>query len=169
MSDSNLITLRGRVGTEPSIHITAAGRQVVNFRLGSTSGFMDPVTRQWRDKPTEWFTVKVWGPAGDNVTSSLTRGTPVIVQGVLSSEEWTSDDGTRHTNVVTSRTIGVDIRYGRVTYTKVTRETPGVVAGSTASADAAASADEPGGPDEDTEEYLAPEPVEPLDWEKLAG
>ena len=124
MSDTNQITVRGRVGTEPEITVTPSGRQVTKFRLGSTRGYRD-TAGEWREHPTEWFTVKVWGAASDAVSQSLHRGMPVVVQGALSCEEWVSeDDRNQHTHVITAATIAVEVRFGIVTYNKVTRLGP---------------------------------------------
>src|SRR5690606_1733200 len=41
MSDSIQITVRGRVGTEPDLLVTANGREVTRFRLGATRSYRD--------------------------------------------------------------------------------------------------------------------------------
>ncbi|TNC17651.1 single-stranded DNA-binding protein [Georgenia sp. 311] len=163
MSDTNQITVRGRVGTEPDITITPSGRQVTKFRLGSTRGYRD-TAGEWRDHPTEWFTVKVWGGASDAVSQSLHRGMPVVVQGVLSTEEWISgDDRNQHTNVITATTVAVEVRYGLVTFNKVTRigppeAVPAVVDGP--------PAEEPPGLEDPEEEGASPEEAAELAVER---
>ena len=84
MSDTNQITVRGRVGTEPDVLVTTTGKEMTKFRLGSTRSYRD-ASGEWHDTETEWFTVKAWGTAGELVRQSLHRGMPVIVQGVLSA------------------------------------------------------------------------------------
>lgn len=184
MSDSVQITVRGRVGTDPELLVTANGRQMTRFRLGSTRSYRD-AAGEWREDPTEWFTVKVWGAPGDQVRQSVHRGMPVIVQGRLSSEEWTSGERVNHTNVITAGVIAVDVKYGLVTYSKVTRlggESDRIEDGSQPGAPDAARADDPAGggpaamPDTPAEEelappsgepVLAPPPVEQDPWERV--
>lgn len=124
MSDTNHITVRGRVGTDPEVVITTNEREVTRFRLACTRSFRDSASGEWRDAATEWFTVKTWGANGAQVQRSIRRGMPVVVQGVFSSEEWTGPERTSHTNVITAGVIAVDIQYGVVSYAKVVRPTP---------------------------------------------
>ena len=180
MSDSNQITVRGRVGTDPNVHVIGEGKRVTKFRLGSTRSYRD-AAGEWREAGTEWFTVKVWGAQGQAVCDSLHRGMPVIVMGRLSSEEWSSEERTHHTNVITATAIGVDIKYGLVTFAKLTRQAPastgeagaGEVTGvpgaveQPADTEAAEPEDELGDleePDEDTDPVLAGSVLGPDPW-----
>ncbi|MCM3662322.1 single-stranded DNA-binding protein [Georgenia satyanarayanai] len=162
MSDTNQITVRGRVGTDPEIVITTNDREVTRFRLACTRSYRDSASGEWRETGTEWFTVKTWGPNGKVVQRSIRRGMPVLVQGILSSEEWAGPERTSHTNVITAGVIAVDIKYGLVTYAKVIEQAPAeaFAAGGTA----------PGTDEErDPEDGGAPvgEGLEPSDpWEK---
>lgn len=187
MTDTNQITVRGRVGTEPDVFVTGTGKEVTRFRLGSTRSFRDSATGEWRDAETAWFTVKAWGPAAQAVQESIHRGMPVIVQGIFSFEEWVSGDQQRNANVITAHAIGVDIRHGRVRHFRVSREAPadgerteqGVGAavddgdGGQSAADelvdaglADAGADGGGSDLTDGEPTLAPDAVDPSMWEK---
>ncbi|PYG00219.1 single-strand DNA-binding protein [Georgenia satyanarayanai] len=161
MSDTNQITVRGRVGTDPEIVVTANGREVTRFRLACTRSYRDSAG-EWRETATEWFTVKTWGPGGTIVQRSVRRGMPVLVQGTFSSEEWTGPDRTSHTNVITAGVIAVDIKYGLVTYAKVVRETP---AEGGAAGEGMTGADEERKPeDSGTPPAEGLEPADP--WEK---
>lgn len=128
MSDHNVITVRGRVGTDPVKVLTTSGRTLARFRLGSTRSYRD-ADGTWHDEPTEWFTVKVWGQPADNVCRSLTKGVPVVVQGRLAAEEWRGEDATFHSNIITASIVGIDLKYGEARYTKVVREAAADVAG----------------------------------------
>jgi len=123
MSDSSQITVRGRVGTEPEVLVTANGREMTRFRLGSTRRYQD-ASGEWREEESQWFTVKAWGSLSEPVCRSIHRGMPVVVQGRLSTEEWVSGERTGHTTVITASLVAVDIKYGLVTHTKLLRETP---------------------------------------------
>lgn len=185
MSDSNQITVRGRVGTAPDVVVTGNGRRMTKFRLGSTRGYRDTTTGEWRETGTEWFTVKMWGPGGETVVQSVRRGMPVIVQGVFSSEEWDSGERHHHTNVITATAIGVDIKYGLVTYAKVLRQSPadadpggdgqetdGQAQRKVGTEDATGADGQGIEPEEEDvpdapDPVLAPGPVDPGAWEKL--
>lgn len=122
MSDTNQITVRGRVGTDPEIDVLPSGKEVTKFRLACTRSYRDSAG-EWHETATEWFTVKAWS-MGEEIVRSVRRGMPVLVQGVFSSEEWAGTERTNHTNVITAGVIAVDIKYGLVTYTKVNRPAP---------------------------------------------
>lgn len=161
---SNSITVRGHVGTHPEIVITPAGRRLVKFRLGSTRSFRDRATGQWREHPTDWFTVEVWGDKGINLDQSLRVGVPVVVLGTFSCQEWSTEQRQGYTNVINADSVSVDLRNGRAPYTKITREAAPEPAGEgtdTPDGDAATSSTA-----EDTPE-AAPEPVEADAWEKV--
>ena len=164
---SNSITVRGHVGTHPQIIVTPTGRQLVKFRLGSTRGFRDKVSGEWRDHPTDWFTVEVWGERGINLDQSLRVGVPLIVQGTFQCQEWTSEDRQGFTNVINADTVAIDLRSGRATYTKIIREESVDDRAGEDQSDGASSA---AGEDTSSPE-LSPEPapnlVDPDQWEKV--
>src|SRR5690606_29170002 len=76
---------------------------------------------QWADRPTEWFTVKAWRDAALNIALSVHKGEPVIVQGRLRSQEWTSADGPRTDHVIEAFAVGHDLMRGRASFTRVVR------------------------------------------------
>lgn len=162
---SNTINVRGHVGTHPEIVITQAGRRLVKFRLGSTRSFRDRVTGEWREHPTDWFTVEVWGDKGINLDRSLRVGVPVAVVGTFSCQEWTKEDRQGHTNVINADSVAIDLRHGKAEYTKITREAAPTDAAD-ASADTPDAAASGAAEGEDVPE-TAPDAVDPRAWEKV--
>ena len=179
MSDTNQITVRGRVGTDPDIQVTPGGKEVTRFRLASTRSYRD-ASGEWHDADTEWFTVKAWTGFAKAVQDSIRRGMPVIVEGVFSCEEWVTADQPRSANVITASAIGVDIRHGLVKHFKVTRlaqeegtNGSGAATSGTPAAGSQDSADHNGTEDGQSQAddhstaadpALAPEPVDPDAW-----
>ena len=90
MSTQSLdLTVVGWIGTDVRIHHESdGGVPFTTFRLGSTRRWFDKQAGEWRDAQTEWFNVKVWRTTALNAARSLRKGDPVIVQGLLSTEEW---------------------------------------------------------------------------------
>lgn len=162
---TNTINVRGHVGTHPEIVITPAGRRLVKFRLGSTRGFRDRTTGEWREHPTDWFTVEVWGDKGINLDQSLRVGVPVAVVGTFSCQEWSKEDRHGHTNVINADSVAIELRHGKAAYTKITREAPPTAAAdaSADTPDAAAFAATEDAPAPQT----APDAVDPYAWEKV--
>src|SRR5690606_32391744 len=128
----------------------------------------DPLTGQWRDGRTEWFTVKAFDELAENVAASLAKGTPVVVQGVLSTDTWMRDGQEQTTLVVTADLVGIDLRTGTAHFARVVR---GVrleeeeVASAGSSRDSASDADVPSweippADDDEPAPDLGEEPVE---------
>jgi single-strand DNA-binding protein len=138
MSDVN-VTVVGHVGTNPTLSMSENGTEWSTFRMASTRRVRDPLTGQWSDGATLWFTVKTWRDKARNVAHSLRKGDPVVVTGRLMVDEWTSErevglpDGTtttfpeqRYKLVVEAQHVGPDATRGIVRYAPVIdRGSPG--------------------------------------------
>ena len=114
MSTQSLdLTVVGWIGTDVRIHHESdGGVPFSTFRLGSTRRWFDKQAGVWRDAQTEWFNVKVWRTTALNAARSLRKGDPVIVQGVLSTEEWVSADGPRTSLVLDASALGPNLAFG---------------------------------------------------------
>jgi single-strand DNA-binding protein len=114
MSTQSLaLTVVGWIGTEVRIHHESdGGVPFTTFRLGSTRRWFDRAAGEWRDAQTEWFNVKVWRTTALNAARSLRKGDPVIVQGVLSTEEWGGAEGPRTSLVLDASAIGPNLAFG---------------------------------------------------------
>ena len=114
MSTQSLdLTVVGWIGTDVRIHHESdGGVPFTTFRLGSTRRWFDRQAGVWRDAQTEWFNVKVWRTTALNAARSLRKGDPVIVQGVLSTEEWVGADGPRTSLVLDASALGPNLAFG---------------------------------------------------------
>jgi single-strand DNA-binding protein len=114
MSTQSLdLTVVGWIGTEVRIHHESdGGVPFTTFRLGSTRRWFDKQAGEWRDAQTEWFNVKVWRTTAVNAARSLRKGDPVIVQGLLSTEEWVGADGPRTSLVLDASALGPNLAFG---------------------------------------------------------
>ena len=153
MSDVN-VTVVGHVGTNPVLSMSENGTEWSTFRMASTRRVRDPLTGQWADGATLWFTVKTWRDKARNVAHSLRKGDPVIVTGRLVVDEWTSDrelalpDGTtttvpeqRYKLVVEAQHVGPDATRGVARYAPVIDRAPATARG--AEGGPGAQADDP--------------------------
>ena len=114
MSTQSLdLTVVGWIGTDVRIHHESdGGVPFTTFRLGSTRRWFDRQAGVWRDAQTEWFNVKVWRTTALNAARSLRKGDPVIVQGLLSTEEWVGADGPRTSLVLDASALGPNLAFG---------------------------------------------------------
>lgn len=107
------VTITGFVGSMPVPFGRSGGVEGCSFRMGSTRRYRDGGTGEWCNLPTTWITVKAFRTLASNARMSLHVGEAAIVTGVLSTEEWTTQNDERRSRIVVEATnIGHDINYG---------------------------------------------------------
>ena len=114
------ITVIGNVVTSPS-RVRTQGGSVTNFRLASTERRYDGATQGFVDGATFFVDVECWGELGGNVSHSVSKGDPVIVRGVLRTDEWESDQGRRTKPKVRAQAVGFDLSRGTAEFRKTQR------------------------------------------------
>ncbi len=116
---SDIITVRGIVGTDINSGSTKNGWPAAEFRLVSKERRQDQETGQWVDAASNWYTVKTYRYLAQNVGSSLHKGDPVVVTGKLKLRQWSSDDG-RHGTApeIEADGIGHDLKWGTSNFVK---------------------------------------------------
>jgi single-strand DNA-binding protein len=145
--NESFITVQGYVGSTVLLR-QAGDHKVASFRLGVTPRKLDRATGQWHDGETQWYSVSAWRALGENVTASLRKGDPVVVQGRLTARTWINAS---HAEVVSyeieATHVGHDLHRGTTHFQKNVRpeaepvpgqqsapEPAGVTAGVTAGA-----------------------------------
>ena len=87
------ITITGNLGRDPELKYMSDGKAVASFTVAVTDGFGDK-------KKTIWFKVSVWGKPAENANQYLRKGSTVLVEGKLVTDEsgnprtYTAKDGT---------------------------------------------------------------------------
>lgn len=106
------VTVVGNVGTDVTHNITERGGPHAKFTLASTHRYFDRKREAWANGDTSWFTVHCWRDLADHVASSVAKGDPVIVTGVLQVRNWETDNGTGKTVLIDAETVGHDLTRG---------------------------------------------------------
>lgn len=113
---SEILTIVGKVATDPSTGRTTNGVPVTNFRLASTHRRFDAATNTWIDADTNWFSVAAFRQLAEHVRASLRTGDSVIVTGRLKIRDWEAN-GKHGTSVdIEADAIGHDLRWGTSSY-----------------------------------------------------
>lgn len=100
----NKIILIGRLGTDPEMRFTAAGKSMTTCRLAVTTRERG-ADGEMADH-TEWFTVIAFGAQADLCHLWLGKGQAVYVEGRLRSRSFQGKDGvTRHVNEVLAHRV----------------------------------------------------------------
>lgn len=115
------ITLRARLGADPELRFSAAGKPVVKLSaVTSQRKRMDDNT--WQDTDTTWWKITAFGPVAENVAESCTKGTQIVIVGRVKSNEWETPEGEKRTTFeVLADTVAIDLSRVTVKISKVER------------------------------------------------
>src|SRR4051794_13091878 len=80
--------------------------------MASTARRYDTRQQEFVDAGTFWVDVECWDALSGNVSSSVSKGDPVIVRGVLTTHSWESDNGRRSTPRVRAFAVGPNLARG---------------------------------------------------------
>jgi single-strand DNA-binding protein len=96
-ADLNRVTLVGRLTRDPELRHTAGGDAVCSMRVAVSSRSRDD-TGSWGDR-SNYFAVTVFGRQAETVTTYLSKGRRVGIDGRLSWREWQDREGNRRESV----------------------------------------------------------------------
>lgn len=114
------ITVIGNVVKSPTRNRTQNG-SVTNFRLAATERRFDSATQDWVDGHSFFVDVECWGELGGNVSHSISKGDPVVVRGVIRTEEWESEQGRRSRPQIKAEAVGPNLARGVADFRRTSR------------------------------------------------
>lgn len=107
------VAVAGVVATDPQVRTLDDGRQVMSFRVASTSRRFDGAGRQWVDGHTLWVKVSCWRELADNASRCVRKRDRVVAWGRLHTEQWKGTDGaTRSDLAMDAEALGHDLTFG---------------------------------------------------------
>jgi len=93
MSNYNKVLLMGHLTRDPQLSYLPSQTAVVDFGLA--------VNRKWKSKGGEdkeeicFVDCQAFGRTGENINKYLTKGKPLFIEGRLTFNSWTAQDGTK--------------------------------------------------------------------------
>ena len=90
------IHLHGNVVRDPELRVTARGDHVVNLTVACNPSHYDKASGRWVDDPPSFFHVSCWHALADNVHTSVGKGDPVLVSGVLKQRKHVARTAREH-------------------------------------------------------------------------
>lgn len=124
MNNEIAINVSGHAVSDPERRVTSGGVAVTSFRFACHSRRWDPSAGRSVDNPSSYYTVSCWRQLADNVTDSVVKGQPVIVQGFLKRRVHVRGDGQRVTyDDIEARAVGHDLSRGVARFARTPRET----------------------------------------------
>lgn len=122
---SDIITLTGRVGTDPKFTKTNEGLLISSFRLVSNHNWFDRKTQAWVEGDASWYSVKSFRQLAENVHHSVHKGDLVVVMGKLRVREWENGERKGISVEVDADAVGHNLAWGRSVFTRIARNNAG--------------------------------------------
>lgn len=92
----NKAILIGRLGADPELRYTTAGRAILKFRLATNESWKDQNGE--KQERTDWHNVVIWGKRAEALNGILGKGRRVGVDGRIRTGKYEGKDGnTRYT------------------------------------------------------------------------
>ena len=91
MGNLNKVLLMGNLTKDPEVRYSGAGLAIAALRMAINSVYKS----QAGEKKEEvcYMTVKVFGKVAENCGQYLTKGSPILVEGRLKNNDWTTKEG----------------------------------------------------------------------------
>lgn len=106
-------SVAGIVATDPQVRTLDDGRQVMSFRVASTSRRFDSHAKAWVDGHTLWLKVTCWRELADNAVRSVRKRDRVVAWGRLHTEQWRGSDGVLRSDLaLDAESLGHDLAFG---------------------------------------------------------
>ena len=104
LPEMNEAIISGRLTNDPKIMATQSGKAVVTCNVAVNRRTFDQNSQEWKDD-TVFVHVVVWGEQANRLKDKLFKGTPVFVQGRLTSAEYQNKEGqkVRYLQITASR------------------------------------------------------------------
>jgi single-strand DNA-binding protein len=116
------LAVAGVVATDPTVRTLDDGRQVMSFRVASTSRRYDNGTKSWVDGQTLWVKVSCWRELADNAAQCVRKRDRIVAWGRVRSEQWkTKDGGLRSDLALEAEAMGHDLTYGVASFDRKRR------------------------------------------------
>ena len=97
MSNINVVTLSGRLGTDPQMRFTPKGQAVTNFPIAVNEAWNDEEGK--RQERVNWVTVEAWNRVAEVAQEYLHKGSTITLSGKLREDTWESQDGSKRSRL----------------------------------------------------------------------
>ena len=113
------ITLAGTLTADPELNHTDKNVPYVRFTVACNDRRFDPNTGRWEDLDVAFLRCTAWRHLAQHIAASLTKGTRVLVTGVLRQRSFDDADATTRTVIEVEVTeVGASLKWVTVTVTK---------------------------------------------------
>jgi single-strand DNA-binding protein len=100
------VTAVGNLTKDPELKFVSSGKAVANFSIAVNK-------KRGETEYTSYYDITAWGDLAENVASTLTKGTRVIVVGQLNQERFETNGQKRSAVVIVADAVGEDLRFAK--------------------------------------------------------
>ena len=98
MASFNKVILMGNLTADPELRTAPSGAKVCDLRLAVNETWMDKTTGQPKEVVC-YVDVSVWNRPAENCAQYLAKGRPVLVEGRLQMDQWTTKEGEKRSRL----------------------------------------------------------------------
>lgn len=92
LPELNLILISGRLTRDPDNRMTQKGQAVCSFDVAVNRRYLDNASGEWKDE-VAYVPVTLFGNDAERYKERLKKGTPVVVEGRITMNEFTDKSG----------------------------------------------------------------------------
>ncbi len=121
----NSITIVGNITRDPELRFTPTGVATAQFGVAVNRSWQNRQTQEWEEQ-TSFIDVVCWRDLADNVSTSLSKGSRVIVTGRLEQRSWETQEGDKRSKVeIVADEVGASLRFATAEVTRTERKGAG--------------------------------------------
>lgn len=122
MSGLPEVTIAGTVTADPELKFFDSGASVVNFTVAANDRRFDRDKGEWVDASSTFLRCSAWRQTAENVVESVSKGTRVLITGVLKQRSFETAEGDKRTVFELDTTeVAVSLKFATATPIKTTR------------------------------------------------
>lgn len=119
-----VVTIEGRLTSDPELRFTASGMALANFTLATNDRRKQG--DEWVDSDPTFLRCTAFKQLAENVAESLVKGDLVVCQGKIKQREFTDKEGNNRTVFeVTADTVAASLRFATAKVTRASRGSEG--------------------------------------------
>ena len=92
----NTVILAGNLTRDPELRQTQNGASVCEFTLANNHTY---VSNNEKKEEVSFINIIVWGKVAENCNKYLSKGKGAIVEGRITQQTWTTDDGNKRSRI----------------------------------------------------------------------
>jgi single-strand DNA-binding protein len=92
-NDINICSFTGRVGRDPDIKFSKAGKAIANISIAVGSSWKDQAG-EWQEE-TQWVRIVAFGSLAERIGEKLSKGDFVAVAGRIQVRDWEDKDNNK--------------------------------------------------------------------------